>query len=269
VVLLVACANVTNLILVRADGRQRELAVREALGAGRGRVLAYFLAESLVITAVSGVVGLLLATLAIGVLVRSGPAAIPRLTEVHVDLMTVGFAIAVVIAVALVCSIVPALRIGRVDLSNALREGGRGGTAGRARQRVRSALVAAQIALALVALASSGLLLRTFQQLNAVRPGFDAERVSTFWLSLPGARYPSDTTVVRFYAQLLERVRGLPGVSDAGISSRLPLMSNGMSQDPLYPENDPAYDDRRWVLPRDGNPVARRQGVRSARGPEA
>jgi predicted permease len=241
VVLLVACANVTNLILVRADGRQRELAVREALGAGRGRVLTYFLAESVVITAVSGVIGLLLAAVVIRVLVSAGPAGIPRLAEVHVDFTTLAFALAVVVFVAFVCSVAPALRIGRVDLSNALREGGRGGTAGRARQRVRSALVAAQIALALVALASSGLLLRTFQRLNAVRPGFDTERVATFWISLPEARYPSDTTIVRFYSQLVDRVRGLPGVTDAGVSSRLPLVRHGMSQDPLYPENDASY----------------------------
>jgi len=244
-VLLVACANVTNLILVRADGRQRELAVREALGAGRGRVLAYFLAESLVVTAVSGVVGLLLAGVAIRVLVNAGPTAIPRLSEVHVDPATVGFALAVVVVVAFVCSIAPGLRIGSVDLSNALREGGRGGTAGRARQRLRSTLVAAQIALALVALASSGLLLRTFQRLNAVRPGFDAERLATFWLSLPETRYPSDTSVVRFYTQVLERVRALPGVVDAGVTSRLPLVNNnGMSQDPLYPEGDATYTSK-------------------------
>ena len=241
VVLFVACANVTNLILVRADGRQRELAVREALGAGRGRVMAYFLGESVVVTAVSAVVGLALATLAIRVLVSRGPTAIPRLAEVRVDLGVVGFAIAVAVFVAIVCSIVPALRIGRVNLNNALREGGRGGTAGRARQRIRSALVAGQIALALVALASSGLLLRTFQQLNAVRPGFEAEHLATFWVSLPGARYPSDTTAARFYAQLLDRVRSLPGVTAAGITQRLPLVSNGRSQDPFYPEGDDSY----------------------------
>lgn len=238
VVLLVACANVTNLILVRADGRQRELAVREALGAGRSRVLAYFLTESLVITAVSAVLGLAVAAAAIRLLVTMGPSAIPRLAEVRVDFGTVLFAVAIAVVVAIVCSVVPALRIGRVHLSHALREGGRGGTAGRARQRVRTALVAAQIALALVALASSGLLLRTFQRLNAVRPGFGADGVATFWLSLPGARYPSDTTAVRFYTQLLDRVRGLPGVRSAGLTSRLPLLGRGMNQDPFYPEDD-------------------------------
>jgi putative ABC transport system permease protein len=243
-VLLVACANVTNLILVRADGRQRELAVREALGAGRARVLAYFLAESLVVTAVSSVLALGVAALAIRVLVTAGPTAIPRLAEVRIDGIAVGFAIAVSALVAVVCSIVPALRIGRVTLSEALREGGRGGTAGRARQRVRSTLVAAQIALALVALASSGLLLRTFQRLNAVRPGFDAEGVATLWVSLPGARYPNDTSVVRFYSQLLDRIRPLPGVSEVGIASRLPLGQNGMNQNPFYPEGDASYENK-------------------------
>jgi len=238
VVLLVACANVTNLILVRADGRQRELAVREALGAGRGRVTVYFLGESLVVTAVSAAAGIALAAVAIRLLVSLGPTSIPRLSEVHIDLATIAFAIVVSALVAVACSIVPVLRIGRVHLSNALREGGRGGTAGRARQRVRSALVAGQIALALVALASSGLLLRTFQRLNAVRPGFEPEGVATFWVALPFARYTNDTSAVRFYSQLLDRVRALPGVKDVGLTSRLPFEGNGWSQDPLYPEDD-------------------------------
>ena len=239
VVLLVACANVTNLILVRADGRQRELAVREALGAGRGCVTMYFLGESIVVTAVSAAAGVALAAVAIRLLVSMGPTSIPRLSEVHIDLATVAFAIVVSALVAVACSIVPVLRIGRVHLSNALREGGRGGTAGRARQRIRSALVAGQIALALVALASSGLLLRTFERLNAVRPGFEPEGLATFWVALPYARYTSDTSAVRFYSQLLDRVRAVPGVRDVGLSSRLPFEQNGgWSKDPLYPEDD-------------------------------
>jgi len=239
VVLLVACANVTNLILVRADGRQRELAVREALGAGRGRVTAYFLGESVVVTALSAMLAVGLAAAAIKLLVRLGPVDIPRLAEVRIDVATIGFAIVVSALVAVACSIAPAMRIGRVDLSNALREGGRGGTAGRARQRLRTALVAGQIALALVALASSGLLLRTFQRLNAVRPGFEPQGVATFWMSLPFARYPNDSSVVRFYSQLLDRVKALPAVQDVGLSSRIPFgNNNGWSKDPLYPEDD-------------------------------
>ncbi|HKG94484.1 MAG TPA: ABC transporter permease [Gemmatimonadaceae bacterium] len=243
-VLVVACANVTNLILVRADARQRELAIREALGAGRGRVLAYFLGESAVLTAIAGAVGTGVAALAIRGLVGAGPANIPRLAEVGMDLSTAGFAVAVSVLVALVCSVIPALRLGRMHLPKALREGGRSGTSGRVQQRLRSALVAAQIALALVALAGSGLLVRTFQRLNAVRPGFDPENLATFWMSLPGARYSNDTAVVRFYAQLLERTRELPGVRAAAVSSRLPLLDRGMNQNPFYPEDDPSYATR-------------------------
>ena len=243
-VLLVACANVSNLMLVRADARQRELAVREALGAGRGRVVGHLLTESAAVSFVAGALGLALAALALRVLVRVGPADIPRLAEVHVGATAVAFAMVVAAIVALVCSAIPALRLGRVNLSLALREGGRGGTSGRARQRTRSALVAAQIALALVALAGSGLLIRTFQQLNAVRPGFHAESVATFWMSLPSARYANDSSLTRFYAQLLDRVRALPGVQSAGVSSRLPLMGRGMNQNPFYPENDPSYRNK-------------------------
>ncbi len=243
-VLLVACANVTNLILVRADARQRELAVREAIGAGRGRVLAHFLAESAVITAMAGAIGTGLAALAIRLLVRSEVSDIPRLAEVRIDLTTIAFAIVISALVAAVCSVIPALRLGRVKLSLALREGGRGGTASRTQQRVRGALVAAQIALALVALGGSGLLIRTFLGLNAVRPGFNPENLATFWISVPSARYPNDTAVVRFYTQLLDRLAALPGVQSAAISSRLPLMPNGMNQNPFYPEDDRSFDQK-------------------------
>ena len=242
-VLLVACANVTNLILVRADGRQRELAVREALGAGRRRVLAHFLGESALLTAVAGALGLALAWIAVRLLVGAGPVQIPRLAEVRVDAAAIAFTIAMSALVALTCSLIPALRIGRVHLSNALREGGRGGTAGKVRHRVRGALVAAQIALALVVLAASGLLLRSFQRLHAVKPGFNPTNVATLWVSLPGARYTSDSAVVRFYTELLRRVNALPGVQSAGITSRLPLVTIGMNQNPFYPEDDPTT----WV----------------------
>jgi putative ABC transport system permease protein len=240
-VLLVACANVSNLILVRADGRQRELAIREALGAGRARVLSHFLAESVVLTTVAGVIGLGLATVAIRVLVSAGPADIPRIAEVGVDASAVLFTVVLAALVAMFCSVIPALRIGRVHLSNALREGGRSGTAGRVQHRVRGALVAAQIALALVVLASSGLLVRTFQRLHAIRPGFDPQHVATFWMSVPHARYKNDTAVARFYAQLDARIAELPGVRVVGLTSRLPLESHGMNLNPLYPEDDPSY----------------------------
>jgi putative ABC transport system permease protein len=239
-VLLVACANVANLVLVRADGRQRELAVREALGAGRARVLWHFLSESVVLAAMAGAVGLGVAWAAVRTLVAAGPREVPRLAELGIDPMTVVFAVVVTALVAFICSIIPTIRISRVHLSNALRQSGtRGGTASRAQHRVRGAMVAVQMALALVVLATSGLLLRSFQRLNAVQPGFDPENAQTFWLSLPQSRYASDTSVVQFYAQLVSRVSEIPGVTSAGMTSRLPLFTRGMNQNPFYAEDDP------------------------------
>jgi putative ABC transport system permease protein len=239
-VLLVACANVANLILVRADGRQRELAVREALGAGRARVMAHFLSESAILAGIAGALGLGVAWVAVRALVVAGPAEVPRLAEVRIDAVTVLFAMAVAALVAVVCSIIPALRIGRLHLSNALREGGRSGTAGRAQHRLRGAMVAVQMALALVVLAGSGLLLRSFQRLNGVQPGFKAEHIATFWMSLPRARYATDTAIVQFYSRLTARVAELPGVADVGLTSRLPLVGRGMNQNPFYREDDPS-----------------------------
>jgi putative ABC transport system permease protein len=236
-VLLVACTNVANLTLVRADAHQRETAVREALGAGRGRVMLHFVAESAVVAAVAAALGLAVAAMAVRSLVRTGPAGIPRLAEVKVDAATVLFTLAVAALVSVACSFLPALRIGRGSL--ALRQGGRGGTAGRGQHRVRGALVAAQIAVAFVVLAGSGLLMRTYQRLNAIHPGFDAH-VSTFWISLPAARYNADA-VVALYSRLIDRVAALPGVQVVGLTSRLPLESHGSNQNPLYPEDDPSY----------------------------
>ena len=147
------------------------------------------------------------------------------------------FAIIISIVAAAITSVIPALRVGRSSLSGTLREGGRAGT-GRSQQRLRSAMVSVQIALALVVLASSGLLLRTFQGLNAVRPGFDGTNVATFWLSLPRARYAGDSAVARFWASLTDRVATLPGVRSAGLTSRLPLLPYGMNQNPFYAEGD-------------------------------
>jgi predicted permease len=240
-VMLVACFNVANLVLVRADARQRELAVREALGAGRARVLGHFLAESVVLTAIAGVVALGAAWAAVRALVARGPIDIPRLAEVRMDRSSIAFAVVLAVVVAIVCSVIPALRIGRLRLSEALRDSGRTGTAGRTQHRVRGALVAAQIGLGLVVLSGSGLLLRTFERLHEVRPGFDAEHVATFWVSLPDSRYKTDSTVSRFYTQLTSRAAQLPGVKTVGLAAHLPLESHGLNADPFYPESDPSY----------------------------
>jgi predicted permease len=238
-VLGVACANVANLTLVRAEAHQRELAVREALGAGRGRLMMHFFTESAALVAVAAVVGLGAATVAVRALVTAGPAGIPRLGDVRIDAITVLFTVVIAALVAIACSLIPTLRIGRGTL--ALREGGRAGTVGRGQQRVRGGLVAAQIALALVVLAGSGLLMRTFSRLHAIRPGFDAEHVSTFWISLPPTRYRGDTSIVQFFSRVVDRVKNLPGVTAVGLTSRLPLEAHGVNPNPLYPEDDASY----------------------------
>jgi putative ABC transport system permease protein len=243
-VLLVACANVANLILVRADARQRELAVREALGAGRARVLGHFLGEASLIAVIAAAIGVGLAAVTVRALVSFGPADLPRLSEISIGATELAFAILLAALITGFCSAIPALRIGRAKLATALREGGRAGTAGRTRQRVRSALVAAQIALALVVLAGSGLLVRTFQRLSTVKPGFDAEGVMTMWVSAPRARYASDTAIVRFYSRLVSTVSALPGVRSAGIASRIPLTNQGMNKNPFYPEGDDSFANK-------------------------
>jgi putative ABC transport system permease protein len=243
-VLLVACANVANLMVVRADARQRELAVRAALGAGRARVIAYFVAESALLVSIAGAIGIAIAALGIRLLVSAGPAELPRLAEVRIDGSVVLFTLAVMALVGIVCSVIPALRISTEQLGTALREGGRSGTAGRSRQRVRGALVAAQIALALVVLAGSALLLRSFQHLNAVKPGFNPARVATMWTSLPRARYAADSDAVRFFQRLTDRVGELSGVSAVGITSRIPLEAEGQSNSPIWVEGDATADSK-------------------------
>ena len=236
-VLLVTCANVANLLLVRADGRHRELSVRAALGAGRSRVVMHFLTEAGVLAGVSAAFGLVAATFALRMLVAAGPAQLPRLSEVSVDWRMIVFTLVVTVLVAFACSAIPAIRFLRGDALSGLREGGRGGTVGAARQRARGVLVAAQMALALVALVASGLLLRSFQRLHSIHPGFDAQGVATVWVSLPGVRYKTDTSAVRFYSTVVERAKQLPGVTAFGLSSRLPLQTAaGVDQDPMLVE---------------------------------
>ncbi len=231
-VLLVALANVTNLMLIRADARQLELAVREALGASRFRIAAHFLGESLVLATVAGSAALLGAWAAIRALAVYGPADVPRLAEVHVGPATIVFVLAVSAVAALVCTIIPTVRIGSTALSINLRDGGRGETAGRARQRFRSTIAALQLAVAFAVVAGSALLLRTFQRLNQERPGFDAANVITMWTQLPFTHY-DDSASVAFYARLTESVAALPGVIAAGVTARLPLVDGEARQLPV------------------------------------
>jgi len=221
-VLFVAWANVVNLMLIRADGRQLELAVREALGASRVTLMTYFLGEALVLGVVAGALALFAAWVAVRALVAFGPADVPRLGELGIGLTTVACVAAVTIAGAVVCAMVPVVRVRQAALSITLRDGGRGETAGRSRQRLRAMIAALQIAVALVVSVGSALLVRTFQRLYQERPGFDATGVVTIWTQLPYARY-GDSAAVAYYARLTESVAGLPGVRSVGVTERIPL----------------------------------------------
>ncbi len=223
-VLLIACANVANLLLVRGEARQLELAVRGALGSGVAGIVAQCLSESFVLAAAGGAIGILL-TLT-GVAWATGLAdtiSVPRLRDVSVDGSVLAFAVAICVLSALLVSLIPLLRARRIPIAIVLRESGRGATSGIDRQRTRSILVVSQVALALVLVAGSGLLGRSFARLRNVAPGFDARHVAVTRMALSAATYPTGTSVVRFYARLLDEVRALPGVQNATISDWVPL----------------------------------------------
>jgi predicted permease len=222
-VLLIACVNVANLLLARSTARESEMAVRVALGAGRGRLVRQLLTESLVLGTLGGAVGLLLAVWGTHALVAVRPAEIPRLDAVRIDATVVAFAAAATLLTATLFGSVPALQVGRGGLAGSIRESGRSGGAGRSKRRLRASLVVVETALAVMLLVGAGLLIRSFARLTHVDPGFRTERVVTFELTLPRARYAEDPQILDFSGRLLQRVRALPGVQSAGISTGLPL----------------------------------------------
>ncbi|HSW29765.1 MAG TPA: ABC transporter permease [Longimicrobiales bacterium] len=244
IVLLIACANVANLFLVRAEGRQREMAVRTAMGASRGHLTAQVLGESVVLGVVGGVVGLLLAMAGLKFLVALGPESLPRLDEIGVDGRVLGFTFLVSVAAGLLFGILPALRLGTGNLVGALKEAGRGGSAGRERHLARNSLVVAQMALALVLLTGSGLMVRSFQALRAVDPGFTApEEVLTFRVSIPSAEVPDPLAVAQMHQEILRRVQAIPGVASAALSSSLTMDGND-SNDALENADRPIEGDQ-------------------------
>ena len=223
VVLLIACANVANLLLARAASRQREVAIRTALGAERWALARQLLVESVMLAAAGGALGLLVADLAVGTLAAFDPGSVPGAADLHIDGTVVAFTAVVALATGVLFGLVPALQVSRTDLHATLKEGGRGGTIDRAGQRVRRALVVGEIAMALTLLTGAGLLLRSFARLTDVDPGFDPRHVLTFNVSLPKSRYPTDTASAAFYARLMPRLAEVPGVLAAGGTSVLPF----------------------------------------------
>ncbi len=230
VVLLIACANLAGLLLVRAIGRQREIAVRMALGARAAILLRQAILESLVLSVSGGVLGIALAATALAAGKNFLPESLPRINEIGLNWAVVGFALLLAIVTGLLCGLAPAFAALRTNLNGTLKEGGRSGSAGGGHARLRSALVIAEIAIALVLLAASGLLLRSFEKMRSVDLGFRPEHVTTASYGLPQKQYETQAQVDTFNKELLLRLRQLPGVSSVGLTSMLPATGNNNNQ---------------------------------------
>ena len=242
-VFLIACGNVANLLLARGGVRAREIALRAAIGAGRGRIVRQLLTETLVLTAVGGAFGAALAWIAVPVLVAASPEGVPRLHQARIDNVAIAFAFATAIFSALVAGLAPAVRAASADLRATLNEGGRTGTG--KRDRLRSTLVAAEVGLAIVLLVGAGLLVRSALHLQRVDPGFDPHGVVTARLTLPAARYEDPRRVVQSFEEVVAALAETPGMESAAASTMVPLTPGGNSNG-LLPEGK-AFDIKNTV----------------------
>jgi putative ABC transport system permease protein len=229
-VLLIACANVANLMLARGAARAREIGLRMALGAGRNRLIRQLLTEGLLLSVLGGGLGVFLSVWLLPLLLRLSPGTIPRLDEVRLDGRAIGFTIALTLLTTLLFGVLPAIEGTRLDLVGSIKDAGRGTTPGRGRL-MQNLLVVAEVALSLVLVTASGLLLRSFSKLAGVSPGFNPDRLLTFQLSLPNAKYPKGEQGVAFYNELEDRLRNLPGVASVGSTTTLPLKGFSYSSD--------------------------------------
>jgi len=236
IVLFIASANVANLLLVRAEGRQHEFAVRAALGAGWRRIAADLLRESLLLGMLGGALGTALASIAVQALVAAGPAGLPRLKEIAIDVPVLAFALAVSLVSGLLFGLVPVMKYAGPRIGAALREGSRTVSEGRERHRVRSLLVVVQVALALVLMVGSGLMIRTFQALRHVEPGFtQPDQILTMRISIPRAQVKSDADIVHMQAEMIRRIEALPQVSATAMVNSITTDGN-YDDDPVFAE---------------------------------
>jgi predicted permease len=234
-VLLIGCVNVANLVLVRTTARTREMATRAAVGATRGRLVRQLLTETVLLSLVGGTLGLLVGQAGLWALGRLDTGSLPRGSEIRLDEAGVAFTGVLTLVVGVVMALIPVASVWRVRLASVLGEESRSSTAGRGVTALRKALVAAQIALALVLLVGAGLLIATFRQLRAIDPGFEAGHVLTAAVSLPETRYPDDADLTAFARTARERLRALPGVEEVGITSHIPF-GNRFSDSVIFAE---------------------------------
>jgi len=236
-VLLIACANVASLLLSRALGRKREIAVRAAIGASRAGLIRQLLTESLMLALLGGVLGALLSAWGTHALAGMAQGSLPRASEIRTDGYVMAFTLLVSMLAGIFFGLVPALQISRADLNSVLRSEGRGSTSGRRRNAMRNLLVVSQVALCMLLLIASGLLLRNFAQLRSGNPGFDPHNLLTLNVALPPARYSKPAQMAAFFSELVRQVRAVPGVRSAAGSSALPVNPSRFS--PALPEGQP------------------------------
>jgi len=242
IVLLIACANVANLMLVRAEGRHQELAICTALGASRWRIAREFLLESLVVGLIGSALGLALAWGALRLLIALAPSGLPRLADIAIDLPVLAFTVLVALACSLLFGAIPALRYRYARMGTGLREGGRSLSQGRDRHRTRNILVVVQVSLAFVLLICSGLMIRTFRALLHVNPGYDvAAPIQTLRINIPTAEIPDDTKAIRTEEAMLHNIAALPGVTSVGIANSVPMDGSHWT-DPVFAQ-DRSYAD--------------------------
>jgi putative ABC transport system permease protein len=222
-VLLIACANVANLLLARAASRQKEMAIRVAMGASRWRLVRQMLTESLMLSVTGGALGLLLAMWGTDALVALSPENIPRVEEIGLDARVLSFTVIVSLLTGIIFGLAPAFQASRATINDALKEGGKGTAGVSSGKRMRGVLVVAEVALSLVLLIGAGLFIRSFTRLTQVDPGFNPEHVLTMELSLPRANYPDKQKAATFYQQIIQRIQSLPGVQAAAATTILPL----------------------------------------------
>jgi len=234
-VLLIACANVANLLLVRAESRQQELAIRAALGAGWRRIAGEMLLESLTLGVLGGALGLALAYAALRSLIAQGPATLPRLSEIGIDPLVLAFTLVVSLLAGLFFGLIPVIKYAGPRLSLTLRGGGRSMSQGREQHRARNVLVVAQVGLALVLLIGSGLMIRTFQALRSVQPGFThPEQVQLLRISIPETQVKEPERVMRMENQMIDKLAAIPGVDSVALASAAPLERINNQNDLLY-----------------------------------
>ncbi len=242
IVLLIACANVANLLLVRADARQQELAIRAALGAGWGRIARELLLESTLLGVAGGAIGLALAYVSLRLLAASKLAHLPRIDNISIDPQVLLFTLAISLVAGLIFGLIPVFKYARPGLSNTLRGAGRSQCQSKDRHRARRVLVVVQVALAMVLLVSSGLMIRTFRALRQVDPGFTAGDVQTLRLYIPETQVSEPERVVRMEQAIRDRIAAIPGVTSVGLVTTLP--TDGSNNDPVYAEDQPTREGK-------------------------